>query len=81
MVGNADILMTMARARQDDLLREAQRDRLATIARATATAYSDRRTDLRRRDTGESLLDRLIARLKAAVAPTQPQTLNRDLAA
>ena len=35
-------------ARLDDMRREVERDRLANVARATATAYGDRRKGFRR---------------------------------
>jgi hypothetical protein len=43
-----DLITMTAKEWHDDWLREAERDRLANVARQTATAYGDRRKGLRR---------------------------------
>ena len=43
-----DLIELVVHARLDDIRREVERDRLANVARATATAYGDRRKGYRR---------------------------------
>ena len=43
-----DVNSMVVRAKLDDMMREAERDRLANVARQTATAYGDKRKGFRR---------------------------------
>ena len=43
-----DLTELVVYAKLDDMRREVERDRLANVARATATAYGDRRKGFRR---------------------------------
>jgi hypothetical protein len=43
-----DLTELVVHAKLDDIRREVERDRLANVARATATAYGDRRKGFRR---------------------------------